>query len=127
MAIEVRHVFRTTPQAVWDVISDPGRVDWVAGVESATYDGEVRRFKMTGAGELAEAILTLDATQRLLEYGVVESTPPLDAHRASMQILDHDEGAELVWKTEVEPVAVEPFIKAGMEASLPGLHNVLGC
>ena len=84
MAIELRHVFRTTPQAVWDVISDPGRVDWVAGVESATFDGEIRRFKMTGAGDLAETILTLDATQRLLEYGVVESTPPLDAHRASM-------------------------------------------
>ncbi|MEM7100519.1 MAG: SRPBCC family protein [Pseudomonadota bacterium] len=127
MAIELKHVFRTPPERVWEVIGDPGRVDWVAGVESAVFDGEVRRFQMTGAGQLAEQILTLDGAQKLIEYSVVESTPALVAHRASMQVFLHDEGSELVWKTEVAPENVEPFIEAGMQGSIAGLHDVLGC
>ena len=126
MAIEIRQVFNTTAEAIWQIIGEPDRVDWVAGVESASFDGEVRRFKMSGAGQLAERIYRLDPAARLIEYGVVESTPPLDMHRASMQVIAHEQGAELVWKTEVAPQSVEPFIEAGMRGSLEGLHDLLG-
>lgn len=126
MAIELHHVIQAAPEAVWAVIGQPGRVDWVAGVDSATFDGDVRRFKMTGAGELAERILQCDDERFYIEYSVIESQPPLDQHLASMQLLPHAQGTELIWKTTVEPVAVEPFIKAGMEGSITGLHQVLG-
>ena len=125
MAIEIREILTVPADAVWQVIGDPGRVDWVAGVESATFDGAVRRFQMVGAGQLAEEVFTLDAKKRLIEYGVIESTPPLDSHRASMQVFEHEDGSELVWKTEVSPAAVEPFIEAGMQGSLQGLRAVL--
>ena len=42
-----------------------------------------------------------------------------------MQVFEHEDGSELVWKTEVSPAAVEPFIEAGMQGSLQGLRAVL--
>jgi len=113
------------PAAVWAVVGDPGRVDWVPGVEACELDGDVRRFTMRGAGRLAERILLRDPSRRRLEYSVIESQPPLAAHRASIEVESHGGGARLIWSTTVEPVAVEPFIRKSMEASIERLRSVL--
>ncbi len=125
MAIRIEHVLPASPAAVWAVIGDPGRVDWVPGVESCDYDGSVRRFGMPGAGQLAERILDLDPERRRLEYAVIESKPALEAHHASLQVDDHPDGALLVWETQVQPEAVEPFIRKNMDAALIQLEAVL--
>jgi hypothetical protein len=125
MAIKIEHVLPYSPAQVWAIVGDPGRVDWVPGVESAEFDGEVRRFKMEGAGGLAERINQRDEAQMYLEYSVIESTPPLQSHLASITLEAHPEGTLFVWQTDVEPVAVEPFIAAGMKGSLALLAEVL--
>ena len=53
-----------------------------------------------------------------LEYSVIESTPPLQSHVASITLEAHAEGTRFIWQTAVEPVAVEPFIAKGMKGSL---------
>ena len=60
MAIKIEHVLPYPPAVIWNIVGNPGRVDWVPGVESAEFDGEVRRFKMEGAGGLAERITKCD-------------------------------------------------------------------
>lgn len=125
MAIKIEHVLPYSPAQVWAIVGDPGRVDWVPGVESAEFDGEVRRFKMEGAGGLAERINQRDEAHMYLEYSVIESTPPLQSHLASITLEAHPEGTLFIWQTDVEPVAVEPFIAAGMKGSLALLTEVL--
>lgn len=125
MAIKIEHVLPYSPAQVWAIVGDPGRVDWVPGVESAEFDGEVRRFKMEGAGGLAERINQRDEAHMYLEYSVIESTPPLQSHLASITLEAHAEGTLFIWQTDVEPVAVEPFIAAGMKGSLALLTEVL--
>ena len=125
MAIKIEHVLPHPPADVWNVVGDPGRVDWVPGVESAQFDGEVRRFKMEGAGGLAERINKCDQALMYLEYSVIESTPPLQSHLASIRLEPHDDGTLFIWQTDVEPVAVEPFIAAGMKGSLAQLAGIL--
>ena len=125
MAIELEFTLSHPVADVWQVIGDPGRIDWVAGVASCEYDGTIRRFKMEGAGELAEQIFTLDAANHTIVYGVIESTPPLHKHRASMALSATATGTLLTWRTEVEPTTVEPFIKQGMQASATKLQEVL--
>jgi hypothetical protein len=66
MAIELEFNLPHPITDVWQIIGDPGRIDWVAGVASCEYDGTVRRFKMDGAGELAEQIFELTARHTLL-------------------------------------------------------------
>lgn len=60
-----------------------------------------------------------------LEYSVIESTPPLQSHVASITLEPHEDGTRFIWQTTVEPVAVEPFIATGMKGSLVQLADVL--
>ena len=125
MAIKIEHVLPYPPAVIWNIVGNPGRVDWVPGVESAEFDGEVRRFKMEGAGGLAERINKCDEDLMYLEYSVIESTPPLQSHLASITLEPHTDGTLFIWQTDVEPVAVEPFIAAGMKGSLAQLAGIL--
>ena len=125
MAIKIEEILPYPPATIWAVVGEPGRVDWVPGVESAEFDGEVRRFKMAGAGGLAERINERDAGRMYLEYSVIESTPPLQSHVASITLEPHEDGTRFIWQTTVEPVAVEPFIATGMKGSLAQLADIL--
>ena len=125
MAIKIEEILPYPPATIWAIVGEPGRVDWVPGVESAEFDGEVRRFKMAGAGGLAERINERDAGRMYLEYSVIESTPPLQSHLASITLEPHEDGTRFIWQTTVEPVAVEPFIATGMKGSLAQLADIL--
>ena len=125
MAIKIEEILPYPPATSWAIVGEPERVDWVTGVESAEFDGEVRRFKMVGAGGLAERINQRDEGRMYLEYSVIESTPPLQSHVASITLEAHADGTRLIWQTAVEPGAVEPFIAKGMKGSLAQLADIL--
>lgn len=125
MAIKIEEILPYPPATIWAIVGEPDRVDWVTGVESAEFDGEVRRFKMVGAGGLAERINQRDEPRMYLEYSVIESTPPLQSHVASITLEAHADGTRFIWRTAVEPVAVEPFIAKGMKGSLAQLADIL--
>ena len=115
MAIDINHTLDYPPAKVWEIIGDPGRADWVTGVTAIEFDGEVRRFKMDGAGDLAERIVTLDHEKMHIAYSVIESAAPLTSHLASMSLEPTPAGTRLRWRTDVQPQQVEPFIRQGME------------
>lgn len=125
MAIELEFTLDATPDRVWAVVGDPGRTDWVPGVESCVFDGSVRRLRMQGAGHLAERILLRDPARRRLEYSVIESDPPLADHLATLQVDPDPSGTRLSWTTRVEPQAVEPFIRRRMTSAIDRLREVL--
>ena len=101
MAIKIEQILPYPPADIWTIVGEPGRVDWVPGVESAEFDGHVRRFKMAGAGGLAERINKRDEGRMYLEYSVIESTPPLQSHFASITLEAHEEGTLFTWQTHV--------------------------
>ena len=125
MAIKIEEILPYPPATIWAIVGEPDRVDWVTGVESVEFDGEVRRFKMVGAGGLAERINQRDEERMYLEYSVIESIPPLQSHVASITLEAHADGTRFIWQTSVEPVAVEPFIAKGMKGSLAQLAEIL--
>jgi hypothetical protein len=125
MSIEVIHFLPYAPNIVWQIVGSPGRVDWVPGVESCEFDGEIRRFKMQGAGGLAERIVSHDDKLMFMEYSVVDSNPPLKSHLASIKLNAQNDGTEFIWRTDVEPIEVEPFIRSGMNGSLALLEEIL--
>ncbi len=125
MAITIERTLNFPIDEVWGIVGDVQRVDWVPGVERCEFDGEVRRFTMSGAGHLAERIFEHDDNARRLVYGVVESTPPLEHHRACIQLSADGERTKFLWTTEVAPESVAPFIRKGMQGSLDMLERVL--
>ena len=112
--------------AVWAVIGDPSRADWVPSVSSVSYDGECRRMDMAGAGTITEQIFRLDNDALCIEYGVVDAPVSLDQHRAVMQLTALAPELTLVdWQTEVLPDAFAGFIEEGMQSGLVGLRDLL--
>lgn len=126
MAIQIEHEFNAPALALWDIVGTPDRIDWVPGVTECAFDGDVRRLGMPGAGQITERILLHDSKKMRLEYSCIESTPPLDHHLATIQLISLDEDRCLMqWETEVTPVEVEPFIEKSMQGCLQLLEELL--
>ena len=123
--IELDELFSCPPESLWEIVGDVGRADWVPSVSEITVDGDLRRLVMEGAGSVVERIFERDAETRKLVYGVVESAAPLEHHRATLQVSEHDAGCRLVWSTAVEPDTVAPFIREAMAASVARLRELV--
>jgi hypothetical protein len=126
MAINKIVQFNCTAAQLWEIVGTPDRVDWVPGVEGCEYDGKVRSLSLPGAGQIREEILSHDPETLSMSYSCIESPAPLAKHLASIKILDHDNGCEMHWQTEVEPAAFEPFINESMDGAIKELHRLLG-
>jgi hypothetical protein len=125
MTIHLEQSFDAGADALWNILGQPERIDWVPGIESCVFDGKVRAFTLPGAGALKEEILLLDHDQRRLEYSCFESPIPLTLHQASMQVTSTEDGCHLVWETRIEPEKFEPFIVTSMEGALARLQVLL--
>ena len=126
MAIRLEHEFKVPARTLWEIVGTPDRVDWVPGVSECRFDGDVRRLIMSGAGQIAERILAHGNDKMMIEYSCFESIPALEHHLASIQLQAKDAGSCLmIWTTEVEPVAVEPFIKKSMAGCLVRIEELL--
>ena len=86
MAVVIDREFKASAEALWEILGTPDRVDWVPGVTSCTFDGEVRSLDLPGAGAIKERILNHDNDARILEYSCFESPGGLESHRAKMEI-----------------------------------------
>ena len=125
MTIHISHDFPCEPSALWAIVGDPGRSDWVPGVTGCVFDGEVRRMTLAGAGQVAERIFRVDDGAMVIEYGVIESRAPLESHRAAISLAAIAGGTRLTWTTQVRPENVEVFIRKAMAASLAQLEGMV--
>ena len=125
MAVLIDHEFEVSADTLWAILGVPDRVDWVPGVQSCSYDGEVRSLYLPGAGAIKERILRHDNEARVLEYSCFESPGNLESHRAEMQITPTERGCRLLWEAKVEPVVIEPFIKGSMDGCIARLEEML--
>ena len=113
-------------EQVWGVVGVLDRVDWVPGIDQAEMKGDQRHMHMEGAGDLVETIYHHDPKERVIEYGVTESSVGIQHHRARLAILVSEQnGCEIDWTLAVEPDAFAGPIKQTMRASIKQLIRVL--
>ncbi|MEY3667257.1 MAG: hypothetical protein RL572_797 [Pseudomonadota bacterium] len=124
LAVERRLPLQASATAVWAIVGDVTRIDWVPVITHCALQGDVRTMTMSGVGEVQERILRRDPIAMLLEYGLINN-PRVTVHRARLQVLPHAGGCELEWVTQIEPDALEPLIAAGMDSALQALQAVL--
>jgi len=123
--ITIEKVFDCQREKVWAVIGNPERVDWVPSASDCVFDGSIRRFRMEGAGQLAEKIVLRDEDGMVLKYSVIDS-PAVNHHLATISLKNHEGNkTRFSWAQEFEPAQLEPFIRKGMEDSLVQLDSVL--
>lgn len=117
--------FESSPDAIWSVISDIGRCDWVPGVESIELEGNKRVFKMSGMGRLVEEILNCDDANMELSYSAIETMAPIKHHLANIKLIPGENSTTFEWTTQIDPPEFADAIRQGMLASLDQLERVL--
>ena len=125
MSVKVDHQFNASADQLWAILGTPDRIDWVPGVTSCTFDGEVRSLHLPGAGDIKERILSRDEDSKTMEYSCFETPAPLQSHHASIEIIANADGCRLLWETRVAPVEIEAFIRTSMEGCLERLTEIL--
>ena len=123
--IRCNAVFARPPEEVWNVVGDLTRVDWIPTIEHSELSDGVRTNTFVGLGPIEEQILVHDAAAMVCEYSVINS-PVITTHHATLSVVPHADGSEVIWTTTVEPAFFADLIEPGLQAALVELASVLG-
>lgn len=113
-------------EAVWEVIGDVTRADWVPSVDSISLTDDVRSFTMEGVGEVQERILLCDQENHRLQYSAIKTPSGIEHHLATIQLSAAGDHCLFSWTTEIQPDEYAPIVEQGMGISIEGLQAVLG-
>ncbi len=111
--------------AVWAIIGDVTRCDWVPAVESIEFADGVRKFTMAGIGEVEEKILRCDAKAQCLQYSAIKTPSNVEYHLATIQLTSQEDSCSFSWTVEIRPEAYADSVKHAMQVSLTALKQVL--
>ena len=112
--------------AVWEVVSDVCRADWVPMVDSITLDNDIRSFEMAGVEAVRERILEVDHENLCLRYSAISTPANVEHHLATIRIQARENGCLLLWTTEIAPDQFADTVRDGMQLAITGLSQVLG-
>ncbi|MFK7865450.1 MAG: SRPBCC family protein [Pseudohongiellaceae bacterium] len=123
--IELEQTLPYSVEAVWAVIGDVTRSDWVPSVNEISLLDGVRSFSMEGVGEVQERILVCDAVKHRLQYSAIKTPSGIEHHLATIQLSQEGDSCLFTWTTEIQPDEYAPVVEHGMNISLEGLKTVL--
>jgi hypothetical protein len=119
-------IFNYSARAIWEIISNISRSDWLPTVNKINIEDDCRIFEMEGMGSIKEKIIECNHETMTLRYSAIETRTPIKHHLATMQLLEKDNAiCELKWTTEIEPEIFSNAIYEGMLISIEGLKKVL--
>ena len=64
--LKEENIFNCSAEALWNILSDVSRSDWVPSVDSISLKDNMRSFSMDGIGEVTEEILLKGSLLSLL-------------------------------------------------------------
>ncbi len=111
-----------TPDEIWGLIGDPGRVgEWVPALSgsSATTDG--RACTTAEGAEILERVLEHSDEERFYTYAVVASPFPLRSYVSSLSVQPHGRGSRVDWTADFEPD--EPEQEDGLRTAFSQVYR----
>lgn len=120
----IRHHARidAAPDEVWKVVSDAGAIStWFPLIEQSSASDGVRHCTLQGGGELEEEIVTSDDELRRFQYRITAGAMPVEFHLGTIDVLDLDGRALVVYSTDVTPDEVAGQMDGVLAEGLEGL------
>lgn len=111
--------------AVWAIVGDVTRCDWVPAVESIDFADGIRSFTMAGIGEVQERIITCDSEAQCLQYSAIKTPSNVEHHLATIQLTTQGDSCSFSWTVEIRPDAFANSVEQAMLVSLTALKQVL--
>jgi uncharacterized protein YndB with AHSA1/START domain len=110
--------------AVWAVVSDAaGITAWFPGFASARVSGGVRTLELGPDLEIVEDVVTSDDALRRFQYAITAAPFPVEHHLGTVDVLDIDGGALVVYSTEITPDTLGAVLGPSIEAGVAGLKE----
>lgn len=122
----IRHhaLIDATPDQVWQVVSDAGAIStWFPLIEESSASQGMRHCTMKGGGKLEEEVVTSDDELRRFQYRITAGDMPLDFHLGTIDVLDVDGQALVVYSTDVTPDEAAEQMDRALADGLQGLKN----
>ena len=116
-----------TPDEVWDVLRDIGAVHTRLApgfvIDTVVLAPDKRRVTFANGAIVTEQIVSIDDAERRLAYTILERAD--EHHHASFEVLPAEEGATVVWTTDVMRGPVAETFRATMVAAVPVIAAAL--
>ena len=125
----IRRTFTVTasPDEVWDVLRDIGAVHTRLApgfvTDTVVLEPDTRRVTFANGAIVTERIVSIDDDDRRLAYTILERAA--EHHHASFEVVPADEGATVVWTTDVMRGPVAETFRATMVAAVPAITKAL--
>jgi len=125
----IRRTFtvHASPDEVWDVFRDIGAVHTRLApgfvTDTVILGPDKRRVTFANGAVVTEQIVSLDDDERRLAYTILERAA--EHHHASFEVLPHDDGALVVWTTDVMRGEIAETFRATMVAAVPVIAAAL--
>lgn len=120
----IRHHARidATPDEVWQIVSDAGAIStWFPIIDQSSAADGVRHCTLQDGGQLVEEIVTADDELRRFQYRITSGSMPLEFHLGTIDVLDVDGRALVVYSTDVAPDEVAESMDGILADGLGGL------
>lgn len=110
----------------WKKISDIGAVDkLVEMIATCSLDGDVRTCTLADGMAIKEQIISVDEAAKRIVYTVVDGPLPLEFHCASVQVIEADGQANVVWTVDVKPDEIAVPLAEMMEGAAQSMASTL--
>ena len=125
----IRRTFTVPASAdeVWDVFRDLGAVHTRLApgfvTDTVVVSDNLRKVTFANGAIVTEQIVSLDDDDRRLAYTILERAA--EHHHASFEVLPADDGATVVWTTDVLRGPVAETFRATMVAAVPVIAAAL--
>ncbi|WP_019874430.1 SRPBCC family protein [Sporichthya polymorpha] len=108
---------------VWKVVSDAAAVaSWVPAIARSSASGSTRQYEIHNGPVIHEEIVTNDQVLRRFQHSI-RSGLPIEAHLATIDVLDDRDGSLVVYGADVEPQAAASMMAGLMSEALDGLRR----
>ena len=116
-----------TPDEAWDVFRDIGAVHTGLApgfvTDTVVLTPDTRQVTFANGAIVTEQIVSIDDDERRLADTILERA---DAHHhASFEVLPHDDGATVIWTTDVLRGPIAETFRATMVAAVPVITDAL--
>jgi hypothetical protein len=96
-------------------------------ITESSLDGDQRSCLMGDGGSLTETILSVDDEEKRVAYTITDSPFPIEAHAASMQVVDAGDGkSTFQWITDVKPDGMADGLGPLMAGEISNLEARFG-
>lgn len=123
-------------QMVWSTIGNFGSIpDWHPAVEKCETKKEggntLRTLTLAGGGTIVEKLETVNNSERLYSYSILEGPLPVANYTATIRVLDRNGGCTVEWSSSFEPSGAPESeaakaIRGVYEAGFQNLKKMFG-